>query len=345
MTELNSQLLNLILANKSINEISQTMSLSHKQIFQRLKNLQQNGYCFDREYTYKGDIFYKKNKDIYTKDRDIRIEMPNDVNEIQAILISDLHIGCVKERLDALDQIYDYCIKNGINIIINAGDLINGKIMGPDNKNKISDYEAQIKYLLKNYPFDKNILNFTCLGNHDIDALQNEGIDLATALYNNRHDIIPLGYAEGIIGIKNEKIVVKHPIKSCPNQEENPYFVKGHAHKMAINKGSDSFSITVPTLSDLSYNNSCFAPSAVEITIKFYSNLFQQVYIKHLVIFNDKIYSINEANIFLSRKIKSSNNYINDTEDKKKDTTIKHSNENQSPKTKKLEKFKSKYYW
>lgn len=128
-------------------------------------------------------------------------------------------------------------------------------------------------------------MNFTCLGNHDIDSLQKEGIDPATVLYNNRHDIITLGYAEGVIGIKDEKIVVRHPITVWPNKEMKPYFViKGHSHKIYVNKSSESFSITVPNLSDLSFEHSCFAPSAIEMTIKFSYNRFSSVYLKQLVL-------------------------------------------------------------
>lgn len=277
------------------------------------------------------------------------------------MLISDLHIGCAQERLDALNQTYEYCIKNGINIIINAGDLINGRKIGPYSKNKIDNYEDQIKYLLKNYPFDKNILNFTCLGNHDIDALQKEGINLATVLHNNRHDIIPLGYAEGIIGIKGEKIVVRHPISVCNNEEIKPYFViKGHSHKMSVDKGPESFSITVPNLSDLSFPHSCFAPSAVEMTIKFSNNLFSYVYLKQLVFINNDLYTINECGIFLNRKKIICNNELdNDTNTKSMNTEDKSTDEkgrinnkvtrdnnpNSSPKMKKLEKFRDKYHW
>ena len=42
------------------------------------------------------------------------------------ILISDLHFGSKFERVDLMNIVYDYAIKNNINLIVIGGDLIDG---------------------------------------------------------------------------------------------------------------------------------------------------------------------------------------------------------------------------
>ena len=174
MTEINSKILELIKQNKSLNEISQELSLSHKQIYQRLQSIKNNGYNITPKYYYTGDIKYKINKTL-DRNENISIITTNLDQEIELMAISDLHIGCTLQRLDSIDKIYNYCVLNNIHTIINCGDLINGSF---GNKNIVNDYEKQIQYFIKNYPYDKNILNYTCLGNHDIDCLKKNGLDL-----------------------------------------------------------------------------------------------------------------------------------------------------------------------
>ena len=71
------------------------------------------------------------------------------------LLISDLHFGNELENLKLIDRAYNYCIKNGINIILCGGDFIDGSFS--KGSQKITDLYDQIEYFIKNYPQDKNI--------------------------------------------------------------------------------------------------------------------------------------------------------------------------------------------
>ena len=57
-----------------------------------------------------------------------------------------------------------------LHIIINGGDLIDGSFS--KGVQKIDDPICQLDYVIKNYPFDKRILNLICLGNHDFFFIQ-----------------------------------------------------------------------------------------------------------------------------------------------------------------------------
>ena len=180
MSETNQKIMNMILQNASVNEISKATGLSNKQLFYRLNMLRVKGYNFSRKYYYDGEIVYKLQKGFDNPKEISLLTSPSD-KEFKAVFISDLHLSNKHDRVDLLNQIYDFCAKEGIHIIINGGDIIDG-FLGFENLKKFKTIEEQINYFLKHYPYDKNILNFTCLGNHDYDVLEKVGQNLETIL-------------------------------------------------------------------------------------------------------------------------------------------------------------------
>ena len=303
MTDINKQLLFLINQDKPINEISNLLHLSHKQIYNRLKNLRMHGFEFNRKYFYTGDIKYQQILSPKDKDDSISLITSSTDQIINIMLISDIHLGSKYERLDLLDQIYNYCIKKNIHIIINAGDLIDGKTFGNDKK--ISSTEDQINYLIKKYPFDKNIINFICLGNHDFDALQNNGQDLNTILYNFRHDLISIGYGFWSINIKNEKIYVRHLIPNLKVEKapSGSLVLHGHSHKATTTLNQNCL-IHIPTLCDLSIENNYSSPGATIMSIEFDRGYFKTIYLEQLIL-NNGIYTVNQfkSDLLPNRKI------------------------------------------
>lgn len=221
MSESTLKLIELIKQKKTANEIAQELNISNKQLFNRLLQLKNLGFDFKRKYYYSGDIVYSFYNDISISQPSNSVDIitsPED-QEIEAVVISDLHLGSVDERVDLLNKVYDYCVKNNIHTILNAGDIIDG-MMGPNQKLHNNIFE-QIEYAIKKYPFDKNILNYAVLGNHDFNALYRSGKDLALVLQNYRHDIIPVGYGTAEINIKNDKIVLRHPLLESNNEPTN----------------------------------------------------------------------------------------------------------------------------
>ena len=231
MTDNASLLLKLINEGKTIKEISEEMNLSHKKIWTMLSLIKNKGFEFDRIFHYNGDIIYNPKKTfIETPSNSVDLITSHSDNEIEVLVISDLHIGSIIERPDLLSDLYEYCAKEGINIIIIAGDLIDGTF-GKFDKiyDNVSD---QIDYLLKVFPFDKSILNLVTLGDHDLSALKDCGQNIIRVLENYRHDIVPLGYGLGKINIKDDFIWVRHrgieEIKMEPLT--NCLLLDGHSH-------------------------------------------------------------------------------------------------------------------
>ena len=303
MTDINKKLLDLINQEKSLNEIANIMHLSHKQIYARLKNMKNHGFEFNRNYFYDGNIKYQQIFNPKDKQNNISLITKNTDQDINIMLISDIHLGSKFERLDLLNKIYDYCIKKDIHIIINTGDLIDGINFGNDKK--LNTFPEQIDYLLKKYPFDKNIINFICLGNHDYDSLHNSGQDLSTNLYNYRHDLISLGYGFGCINIKNEQIYTRHLIPGIKVEKapSGSLILHGHSHKATFTINQNCL-IHIPTLSNLSIDNNISSPGAMFMTLCFDRGYYKTIYIEQLAV-NDNIYTINQfkSDLLTNRKI------------------------------------------
>ena len=178
MSDSTTLLLKLINEGRTINEISEIMKISNKKIYNTLALIRNKGFEFDRKYYSNGDIIYVHRRTFIEESKegiDI-ITSPKEEN-FEALVISDLHIGNANEGLDLLYSAYDYCVKEGIHSIIICGDIIDG-MCSPKETIHDSIYE-QIDYMIKNYPFDKSILNYALLGNHDYNALKVYGQNLA----------------------------------------------------------------------------------------------------------------------------------------------------------------------
>ena len=326
MTELTLQLLKLINEEKTINEISEKMKISRKRIYSILRTISIKGFEFDRKYYSNGDLIYApKTSFITPEDKSVDLITSPEENNLEALIISDLHIGCEYERLDLLNRAYDYCVKEGIHIIIVCGDLIDG-MYGPNIKihDNISD---QIEYAIKKYPFDKSILNFATLGDHDYDAMRNYGQNVARVFENYRHDIIPLGYGYGQINIKNDQIIVRHPSEKYEELKLNKihklnYYLSlnGHFHKMKIKSSVNNTIINVPSLSDSICDTELQIPSAVRMYLEFKNGYIYNGTFSQLIFTDSGIYQINEhqCNSLGFGKDMSGNNGIKLEEDRTK---------------------------
>lgn len=317
MSDLNQIILNLILQKASLNEICEITGLSSKQLFHRLNMLKQWGYDFSRKYYYTGDIVYKLKKEP-DPDNEISLITRHDDNEIKVLIISDLHLSNKKDRIDLLKQMYDFCAKENIHIIINGGDILDG-FFGYHLDKKIIDAQKQIDYLLNNYPYDKNILNFICLGNHDYSILKKNGQNVETILSLKRHDLISLGYGIGKLNIKNEEILVKHfkaPVVKHYNDVPERLVLMGHTHRSQCVFSNEQAQIYIPSLSNMQSDKEKFPfPGFIFATMNFNNGYIENIILNQYIII-DKIYKINEIQHSMWNNI-NDNKYIKYEEDRK----------------------------
>lgn len=298
MPDLNIKLLDLIDKKYTVNEIVKELNISREQLYKVFRKLKKLGMDFNKKYYSSGDIVYVPNKEIYVppKHNQVNIITEPKKDSFRALLISDLHIGNELECAGAWEKIYNYCIINNIHIIIITGDFLDGINIGRSESKLHNHPFLQMEYAARNYPFDPNILNFTLFGNHDIDALISFGIDCIEYFKNFRHDIVPIGYGNGIINVKNDKILLAHPLGigvSCEHDLDSNFLLfKGHHHAFkSIIGANGSQSISVPSLSNIFTTENEFLPGAIDLRIKFRDGYFDTIYCEHLLV-GDKIYAI-----------------------------------------------------
>lgn len=284
-------ILDLISKNISMKEIANNLNISEKQLYIKIKKIINYGYKIDTKYSYDGSICYQLNNE---DEKKYEIRMNEEKNTFKCLVISDLHIGSIDSDIKLVDIVYDYAIKNGIHIILNCGDFIEGDYTTTEKS--ILNIHDQLEYLIKKYPYDKNINNFFILGNHDNYSMRNDGLDVSKAIHNSRYDIIPIGVGTGNIRIKNDDIILFHQLHKefKPWIKNEKILLSGHSHLMKT-KLRDIFWLSIPTLSYKSNNKTVdVVPGFVELTIDFENSKFEYVEAKHMII-TPKVIQVSET--------------------------------------------------
>lgn len=126
MTSKQKELYELLKNEITLLDLANYLNLTPKQAYNRVQTLKNQGYNIYRKDFSTGDIqFSIINPLVEDTSENILYTLPN-TNVLRAVVLSDAHIGNSLQRLDVLDAIYNYCIKNNIHTIFNCGDLLNG---------------------------------------------------------------------------------------------------------------------------------------------------------------------------------------------------------------------------
>lgn len=342
MTEINQKILDMVKQKKSIEEISNAVNLSYKQIYNRVSSLEDHGYIAKRIYNSNGNLTYTLNNDNCYHLND-SFELFNTNKKLKMIVISDLHIGNIDSDEEALDTIYNYCIKNGIHIIINCGDILDGTFTA---SRCFLPAEEQVEYLIKNYPFDKSIFTLYTLGDHDTSLYTEKRISLISAIKRRRHDICSLSpysrpLQDDIIIFNNNKIMVSH--KSITPEENDLVNIKlhlvGHNHtSKTFFEMNETKSITpkimVPPLARNSIEGETNIPRAIELII-YMDNKYHFRYVekRDLLILNNKAINTGETIINYSQENIALSNLEKIKKDKNANTTYVDDKQNTPSKT------------
>lgn len=293
MTDINNKIYKMLCEGMSLDEISADMGLSMKQVYKRVLGMIQEGYLLKKEIYDNGKIKYTKAfSEIARKSNTVDINLTR-FGVFRAALISDTHIGSKFERFDYLDMVYDYCTGNGIHMIINAGDLLDGNT---NSKNQnITSVHEQLPYMLENYPHDDGILNLICLGDHDY-SLFDSGRDIRCAIESSRADMIVMGYGMSIVNIASDQFIVRHNIPELNfNYPNGKIVLLGHNHKSLYSlKRNGSFTAYIPSLSDLQFNGQ--VPGFMVMDLNIRNQTIINAHFKNLVI-TDKISTAGEVDV------------------------------------------------
>lgn len=221
--------------------------------------------------------------------------------EFKALVISDLHLGCMLAMPEALDKVYEYATANGIHTILGCGDLLDGEAQRaacPSGKYHLNIQE-QIELLLKKYPYDKNILTFAVLGDHEKHSSQVNILNIAHAINTARNDLIISERNCLKLLIRNEDITLKHQKSdhSIKNLEDiSSINIFGHSHnyesqivcpqRIPLDR---KLIITAPTLSKLRKYGGVSCPTMLELNLHFDHMYIRSAVVKELELKNNAV--------------------------------------------------------
>lgn len=241
-----------------INQICVDLELQEYEVYGLVEMLKNEGYLYD---IIDGKIV--KVKPI--KENEI-YQIPNNLEHLKLLLISDTHLASKFDRLDILRYLYDEADKKGVNYVLHSGDLTEGLSGRPQQlvELKETSYTGQRDYVIDKYP-KGDIPTYLVSGNHDLWWVRQCGADICRDISNNRDDLIYLGSDCEDLKIGKLRIRMYHGtgggayaksyklqkyLDSVP-MEERPHILQtGHIHQAFYMKQGNTHCFQTSCLQD-----------------------------------------------------------------------------------------------
>ena len=285
-------LIDLINKNVSNADICKQLNITFSELTSRLLAIKNLGVSYQRKYYSNGMIQYVPISRISCLKNNAKQSQEETIitdkfeNEIRIVASSDFHYGNSGCRQDLIEKAFNYCVQNGIHIIMCGGDLLDGVFS--KGTQIISDPYEQVKYFLENYPHDDSILTFSVGGDHDLSILNSSCLDLSLITSNYRPDVIIPGYNNSIINIKNDMIHLYHHTENGVKfTRDAGITLHGHSHNYSIRTSYNgkSLDICVPSLSNILQP----VPTILDMAIKFKNGFISEVCVKQIMLENKPI--------------------------------------------------------
>lgn len=199
--ELKNKLKYLINKKKDLVTICQELELKDYEVIGLIELMKQDGELVDY---INGEIVKLKkpyqNNDVY--------EIPNNIDHLKLLLISDTHLCSKYDRLDILRYLYAKAEDKGVKHILHSGDFTDGRSNRPEQVYELKEasFEGQVQYCIDKYPTFSG-KTYVIQGNHDNWWYKSCGSEILKPISKAREDIIYLG--SDIADIKIGKLKVR----------------------------------------------------------------------------------------------------------------------------------------
>lgn len=257
--ELKNKLKYLINKKKDLLTICEELELKDYEVIGLVELMKQDGELVD----YVDGQIIKLKKPL--KSNDV-YKIPNNLERLRLLLISDTHLCSKYDRLDILNYLYDKADKKQVNYILHSGDLTDGLSGRQQQLYELKEisYDGQRDYTIEKYP-KSNIPTYLIAGNHDLWWVKQCGTDIVKDICKNRDDLIYLGSDCEDLQIGKLKIRLYHGkgggyAKSYKLQkyldaipiEERPHILQtGHIHQAFYMKQDNTHCFQTSCLQDL----------------------------------------------------------------------------------------------
>lgn len=257
--ELKNKLKYLISKKKDLVTICQELELKDYEVIGLVELMKQDGELVDY---INGEIVKLKkpykNNDIY--------EIPNNMEHLKLLLISDTHLCSKYDRLDILRYLYDKAENKGVKYVLHSGDFTDGKSNRPEHIYELKEYsyDGQVDYCVEKYPTFSG-KTYTIQGNHDNWWFKSTGSEILKAISHQREDIIYLGSDVADLKIGKLKIRLFHGqggnayaksykiqkyLDTIPISEKPQILQTGHIHQAFYYKQDNTHCFQTSCLED-----------------------------------------------------------------------------------------------
>lgn len=185
--ELKNKLKYLINKKKGLQDICDELELKDYEVIGLIELMKQDGELVD--YINGQVIRLQKpiqNNGIY--------QIPNNMEHLKLLLISDTHLCNKADRIDILKYLYEKAEDREIKQILHCGDLTDGIYLNrPQHLHELKciGFDEHLQYVLEKYPRFSGKTYFIG-GNHMDTYFKNGGSDLGSAIAKDREDMIYL---------------------------------------------------------------------------------------------------------------------------------------------------------
>ena len=201
--EIIDKLLDLIKKEKHISVVSSALELNDFEVIGLVHDLIDSGInIIVKQYD---DGFHLLNQgDTIDKDISKYSFESNESNEFRFVAISDTRLGSKSQQLAILNDIYRKAQDMGIKNVIVCGNISSGLKPITDDSNFVVDSQAQIDYIVQNYPKYDGITTYFISGKLDDKHITTNNINLGKRVSTLRKDMIYLG--EDICDISIDRV-------------------------------------------------------------------------------------------------------------------------------------------
>jgi len=190
---------------------------------------------------------------------------------------SDNHLGSKYAREDVLNDLYDKFAEQGVDRVFNAGNWIDGEARFNMHDLLVHGMDAQVQYLVKNYPQRPGIVTYAVTGDdHEGWYCNNTGVDIGRyaerAMQDaGRKDWVDMGFMESFVRLvhvdsgESTVLHLMHPgggtayaisytvqkiVEGYDGGEKPGVLLAGHYHKMSYNMVRNVHAIQTGTTED-----------------------------------------------------------------------------------------------
>lgn len=258
--ELINKLKYLINKKKSLQEICDTLELKDYEVIGLVELLKQDGELVD----YVNGQIIKLKKPIKSDDV---YKIPNTLEHLKLLLISDTHLASKYDRCDILRYLYARAEDEKVNYVLHSGDLTEGLSGRPQQLYELKEasYTGQRDYAIDKYPLS-NIPTYFISGNHDLWWVKQCGADIVKDICNHRENMHYLGSDCEDLHIGKLKIRLFHGrggqayaksykiqkyLDTIPIKEMPHILQTGHIHQAFYYKQDDTHCFQTSCLQDL----------------------------------------------------------------------------------------------